>query len=206
MISWLLTSGVPSIFLRVSSRHSSSICHPGLMLPSFAKMSLPEMRRSGCTSAKRDMGRWNGLVGAHPVLPDPTVHAWLPLSFLRWLSHPIFFLLTLRQDPPPFPGMDPAFGRFMLIYIPRRQHNVACCLHLVSMQTLISFITGGVCHLSDGLALNATTTCTLTTHVLWHPTRKAVALFPKEGMKCRCLWFIECQNLDDYDTQARKYI
>jgi len=63
-----------------------------------------------------------------------------------------------------------------------------------------------VCHLSDGLALNAITACTLTTHVLWHPTQKAVALFPKEGMKCRCLWFIECQNLDDYDTQARKYI
>jgi hypothetical protein len=151
------------------------------------------------------MGRWNGLVGAHPVLPDPTVHAWLPLSFLRWLSHPIFSLLALRQDPPPFPGTDAAFGRFMPIYANIMQLAVASIqfqcggLFLSSREAL-------VCHLSDGLALNVITTCTLTTHVLWHPTRKAVALFPKEGMKCRCLWFIECQNLDDYDTQARKYI
>jgi len=65
---------------------------------------------------KRDMGRWNGLVGAHLVLLDPTVPMWLPLSFLRWLSHPIFSLLALRQDPPPFPGTDAAFGSFMLIY------------------------------------------------------------------------------------------
>ena len=90
------------------------------------------------------MGGWNGSVGAHPVLPGLTVHALLPLSFLCWLSHPIFSLPTLCQDPPPFPGMDVAFGRFMLIYIPQHQHNAACCLHLVSMQTLISFITRGV--------------------------------------------------------------
>ena len=90
------------------------------------------------------MGRWNGLVGARLVLPDPTVHVWLPLLFLCSLSRPIFSLLTLCQDPPPFPGMDAAFRRFMLIYIPRQQHNVACsCLHLVSMWMLISFIVGG---------------------------------------------------------------
>jgi hypothetical protein len=91
------------------------------------------------------MGRWNGLVGARPVLPDPTVHAQLPLSFLCWLSHPIFSLLTLHQDLPPFPGMDVAFRRFILIYIPRHQHNAACsCLHLVTLQMLISFNVGGI--------------------------------------------------------------
>ena len=91
------------------------------------------------------MGRWKGSVRACPVLLGPTVHMQLPLSFLYWLSHPIFSLLALCQDLPPFPGMDVAFGRFMPIYIPRRQHNTACsCLHLVSMQTLICFITGGI--------------------------------------------------------------
>jgi len=119
-------SAFPFDILNVCSPRAPSFWHAACLLP-------------------RSMGGWKGLVGAHPVLLGPTVHVWLPLSFLHWLSHPIFSLLTLHQDPPPFPGMDVDLRRFMPIYIPWHQHNVACsCLHLVSMWTLICFIAGDV--------------------------------------------------------------